>query len=184
MGTSFLFLAEGFEDMEAIAVVDILRRGGVDIRTVSISESRQVKSAHGVTVTADSVLAGLELNGAECLIFPGGMPGAQHLGDCKPLLDVMQRQYDEGRHIAAICAAPALVLGHLQVGYRLCVTCYPGFEKYLPADFEVSTDGVVADGKVITGKGPGFAVKFGLILLEHLRSAEVAKEVAAGMLCV
>ncbi|MDE6450728.1 MAG: DJ-1/PfpI family protein, partial [Odoribacter sp.] len=98
--------------------------------------------------------------------------------------NMMQRQYDEGRYVAASCAAPALVLGQLRCGRRLRITCYPGFEKYLPEDFEVSTDGVVVDGKVITGKGPGFAVQFGLVLLEHLRSPEVAKEVAAGMLCV
>ncbi len=159
MGKTFLFLAEGFEDIEAIAVVDVLRRGGVEVRTVSVSEHRQVKSAHGVTVTADLVLG-------------------------EPLLGMMQQQYDKGGYIAAICAAPALVFGHLQTRRRLCVTCYPGFEKYLPADFEILTDGVVADGRVITGKGPGFAVKFGLILLEHLRSAEVAQEVAAGMLCI
>ncbi len=184
MGKTFLFLAEGFEDIEAIAVVDVLRRGGVEVRTVSVSEHRQVKSAHGVTVTADLVLGDLEPEEAECLIYPGGMPGAQNLGDCQPLLSMMQQQYDQGGYIAAICAAPALVFGHLQTRRRLCVTCYPGFEKYLPADFEILTDGVAADGKVITGKGPGFAVKFGLILLEHLRSAEVAQEVAAGMLCI
>ena len=184
MGKTFLFLAEGFEDIEAIAVVDVLRRGGVEVRTVSVSEHRNGKSAHGVTVTADLVLGDLEPEEAECLIYPGGMPGAQNLGDCQPLLSMMQQQYDQGGYIAAICAAPALVFGHLQTRRRLCVTCYPGFEKYLPADFEILTDGVVADGKVITGKGPGFAVKFGLILLEHLRSAEVAQEVAAGMLCI
>ena len=83
--------------------------------------------------------------------------------------------------VAAICAAPALVLSHLKTNRKLRVTCYPGFEKYLP-DFEVVTDGVVVDGKMITGKGPGFAIPFGLAVLEQLRSAQVAGDVADGML--
>lgn len=182
MKKTFLFLAEGFEEMEAIAVVDVLRRGGVDVQTVSIGEQKQVKSSHGVIITADHTFGEVRSEKAECLICPGGMPGAQNLGDFTPLVEWMQQQYDEDRHIAAICAAPALVLRHLKPKGRIRLTCYPGFEKYLPADFEVSTEGVVTDGKVITGKGPGFAVKFGLTVLEQLRSAEVAKEVAVGML--
>lgn len=182
MKKTFLFLAEGFEEVEAIAVVDVLRRGGVELQTVAVGGQRQVKGAHGVPVTADLALEELTAEEAECLIFPGGMPGAQNLGDSRALLQLMQRHYDAGHCVAAICAAPALVLGQLQPARRLRVTCYPGFEKYFSADFDVSTDGVVVDRNVITGKGPGFAVKFGLTILKHLRSEEVAKEVAAGML--
>ena len=182
MKKTFLFLAEGFEEVEAVATVDVLRRGGVELQTVAVGGERQVKGAHGVPVIADLALDELVAEEAECLIFPGGMPGAQNLADHRALLELMQRHYDAGRCVAAICAAPALVLGRLRPGRRLRVTCYPGFEDSLPADFEVSTDGVVVDGNVITGKGPGFAVKFGLTILKHLRSEEVAKEVAAGML--
>lgn len=182
MKKSYLFLAEGFEELEAIAVVDVLRRGGIDVQTVAIGHGKQVSSAHGVVVEADLNVGEVESEEAECLIFPGGMPGAQNLANCKALIVMLQRQYDEGRHIAAICAAPALVLSQLKAEHKLHVTCYPGFETYLPQGFEVSADGVVIDGKVITAKGPGFAVRFGLAVLEQLRSAEVAKEVAAGML--
>jgi len=182
MKRTFLFLAEGFEEMEAIAVVDVLRRGGVDVQTVSISGEKQVKSSHGVTVWADQTLDEVKSEKAACLIFPGGMPGAQNLGDCKMLIELMQQQYDEGRYLAAICAAPGLVLGQLKPGRKLQLTCYPGFDKYLSSDFEASTDGVKVDGKVISGKGPGFALKFGLTILEQLRSAGVAEEVASGML--
>lgn len=182
MNKSFLFLAEGFEEMEAIAIVDVLRRGGVEVQTVSIKGQKEVKSSHGVMVVADCIFDEIGTEKAECLIFPGGMPGAQNLGECKALVELMQRQFDEGRHLAAICAAPALVLGHLKTGRKLRVTCYPGFEKYLSSEFDVSADEVVVDGKVISGKGPGFAVKFGLTVLEQLRSAGVAKEVASGML--
>lgn len=182
MKKTFLFLAEGFEEMEAIAVADVLRRGGVDLRTVAIGENSRVKGAHGIVITADHVFGDIESEEAECLIFPGGMPGAQHLGDCGPLIRRMQRQYEERGYIAAICAAPALVLGQLKTGRKVKLTCYPGFEKYLSSDFEVVTEGVVVDDKIITGKGPGFAVSFGLEVLGQLRSHEKAVEVAEGML--
>lgn len=181
MKTTYLFLAEGFEDIEALAVVDVLRRGGVEVRTVSVTENPEVRSAHGVTVRADMTLAGMDAAEAECLVFPGGMPGAANLAGCGALMERMQRHYEAGGTVAAICAAPALVLGRLKAGRRLRMTCYPGFEEHLP-EAEVTAEGVVVDGNVITGKGPGFAVAFGLKVLERLRSAETAREVAAGML--
>lgn len=181
MNVSYLFLAPGFEEIEAIAVVDVLRRGGVDVRTVSVGEGNEVTGAHQVTIRADLSLGQMQPEEAECLIFPGGMPGAQNLSECEKLMTILQYHYEQGRTIAAICAAPALVLSHLKTAKQLRVTCYPGFEKYLP-DFEVVADGVVVDGNVITGKGPGFAIRFGLTLLEQLRSPEKAREVAAGML--
>lgn len=167
--------------MEAIAVIDVLRRGGVELLTVAIGGRKEVKGAHGVTVTADRTLEEIKGEQAECLVFPGGLPGSQHLADCAPLIAMMQQQYDEGRYLAAICAAPALVLGKLNAR-PLRLTCYPGCEQALPTGIEVSSEPVVVDGKVISGKGPGFAVPFGLALLEQLRSKEVADEVAAGML--
>ncbi|MEG0795433.1 MAG: DJ-1/PfpI family protein [Odoribacter sp.] len=181
MKKSFLFLADGFEEMEAIAVIDVLRRGGVEIQTVSITSQREVKSAHGVTVLADCVFGEVSEEDVECLIFPGGMPGAQNLGHCKELMLLLQRQYDKGGYIAAICAAPAFVLSQLDVEKKLKLTCFPGFEKFLP-NAKVVSDGVVVDGQIITGKGPGFAVAFGLNILGKLRSSVVATEVAKGML--
>lgn len=181
MSVTYLFLAQGFEEVEAIAVVDVLRRGGVDVRTVSITDDHQVAGAHQVTVQTDLSLEQIQAEEAVCLIFPGGMPGAQNLSECEPLIRVLQQHFDRKKMVAAICAAPALILSRLKTTEKLRVTCYPGFEKYL-SDFDVVADGVVVDGKVITGKGPGFAVKFGLTVLEQLRSAEVAAEVAAGML--
>lgn len=181
MDKTYLFLADGFEDIEALAVVDILLRGGVDVQTVSITDSLEVVSAHGVTVKADTLLKKVLSDKAECLVFPGGMPGAEHLGNCKPLMEWMQRHYDANGLIAAICAAPALVLSQLNAGRRLKLTCYPGFEQSLP-QAEVLAEGVVVDGRIITGKGPGFAIPFGLGILRELRSAEIAGTVAAGML--
>lgn len=181
MNVSYLFLAPGFEEIEAIAVVDILRRGGVDVRTVSVGGGNEVTGAHQVTIRADVSLEQIRPEETECLIFPGGMPGAQHLSECEKLMTILQHHYDQERTVAAICAAPALVLSHLKTNRKLRVTCYPGFEKYVP-DFEVVADGVAVDGNVITGKGPGFAIQFGVTLLEQLRSSGKAKEVAAGML--
>lgn len=175
-------MAEGFEDIEAIAVVDVLRRGGIEVQTVSITNQKLVESAHGVMVTADRIFDEITMEEADCLICPGGLPGAQYLGDFQPLLELLQRQYEAGRYIAAICAAPALVLGKLNLGNKLQMTCYPGFEGELPNYFEVSSQGVVVDGKIITAKGPGFAIPFGLAVLEQLCSTEVAQQVATGML--
>lgn len=181
MKKTVLFLAEGFEELEAIAVVDVLRRAEIEVRTVSISDNPEVVGAHGVTLVADLVWNELEAGDTDCLIFPGGMPGALHLGSCEPLISLLQQHYDKGRPIAAICAAPAMVLSHLNAGRKLRLTCYPGFEKYLP-DAEVLPDGVVVDKGVISGKGPGFAVQFGLAIVEYLCPAGKAEEVAAGML--
>lgn len=181
MKKSFLFLANGFEEMEAIAVADILLRGGVELQTVSLASGLQVKGAHGIEVTADIPFGQLKEEEAECLIFPGGMPGAQNIADHREVIALLQRHYDKGLPVAAICAAPALVLSQLNAGRKLRLTCYPGFEKYL-SDAVVLPDAVVIDGSVITGKGPGFAVRFGMAVLEQIRSTEVVKEVAAGML--
>lgn len=181
MKKTFLFLANGFEEMEAVAVADVLLRGGVELQTVSLAGCLQVTGAHGIEVTADILFSQLREEEAECLIFPGGMPGAQNIAEHKEVIALLQRHYDKGLYVAAICAAPALVLSQLKVSRQLRLTCYPGFEKYLP-EANVLSDGVVVDDKVITGKGPGFAVQFGFTVLECLRSAEVAKEVAAGML--
>ena len=147
MNVSYLFLAPGFKEIEAIAVVDILRRGGVDVRTVSVGGGNEVTGAHQVTIRADVSLEQIRPEEAECLIFPGGMPGAQHLSECEKLMTILQHHYDQERTVAAICAAPALVLSHLKTNSKLRVTCCPGFEKYLP-DYEVVADGVVVDGKM------------------------------------
>ena len=177
----FLFLADGFEETEAIAVADVLLRGGIELYTVSISDNKVVKGAHGISVVADQLLSQIETEKAKCLVFPGGMPGAKNIAENKKVIELLQHHYDQNGWVAAICAAPALVLSQLKTDRKLQVTCYPGFEQYLPYA-TVLSDGVVVDGKVITGKGPGFAIEFGLTVLKHLVSPEMAKEVAAGML--
>ena len=182
MQKTYLFLANGFEEIEAISVVDVLRRGGVDVKTVSISTEKQVVGSHEIEITADLTLDEITTEEAECLIFPGGMPGSKHLGDCVVLMELLQKQYDKGGYIGAICAAPALVLGQLKLKSKLRLTCYPNLETYFSANFELSEDGLVVDGHVITAKGASYAITFALCLLEQLKSAEESKKVAEGML--
>lgn len=109
----FLFLADGFEEIEALGTIDVLRRGGAEVKTVSIYNRREVKGAHEVTVIADSLLKEIKGEEAEVLIFPGGMPGALNLSECEPLMEMLRRHFERQKPIAAICAAPALVLGKL-----------------------------------------------------------------------
>ena len=175
MKKSFLFLADGFEEVEALGTLDVLRRGGVEVYTVSVYDRKEVEGAHGVVVSADRLLREVNEADAEYMIFPGGMPGAQHLSESSVLMEML-------KPIAAICAAPALVLGKLPLDKSIRMTCYPGFEKFLPG-INVRQEGVVTDGNIITGRGPAYAFAFGLALLEHITgSQETAREVAEGML--
>ncbi len=175
MRKSFLFLADGFEEVEALGVVDVLRRGTIEVKTVSISDKKEVTGAHGVPVVADLLLSDVKEEEAEFLICPGGMPGAKNLGDCTALVQMIQKHFDKGGYVAAICAAPALVLSKIKMNKRYTMTCYPGFEEYLP-EAEMQPHGVVVDGNVITGEGPAYAFKFGLAILEQLTSKKWLKK--------
>ena len=173
------FLTDGFETVEALAVIDVLRRAKINVITVSITGDKLVESAQNIKVQADSLISEIKCEKDDVMFLPGG-PGHKAYVDCEALTDMLITHNNEGGRIAAICAAPS-VIGRLGMLKGKKATCFPGFEKYLP-DFEVVTDGVVVDGKMITGKGPGFAIPFGLAVLEQLRSAQVAGDVADGML--
>jgi len=181
MKKSFLFLADGFEEVEALGTLDVLRRGTIEVKTVSISDKREVTGTHGVPVVADLLLSEVKGEDAEFLICPGGMPGAKNLGDCAILVQWIQNHFDRGGFVAAICAAPALVLSKIKMDRKRQMTCYPGFEEYLQGA-NMQPLGVVVDGNLITGRGPAYAFKFGLAILEQLTSKKVAGDVAAGML--
>ncbi|MCD8265193.1 MAG: DJ-1/PfpI family protein [Tannerellaceae bacterium] len=180
MKKAFVFLAAGFEEMEAIGTIDILRRGGIDTVTVSISDSKEVIGAHGISVMADAVLTGTDLSGADALVLPGGMPGSTNLNNCEPLREVLASQYDNGKLVAAICAAP-LVLGGLGILEERRATCYPSFEDLLTGA-TVTGNAVEVDGNVITGRGPGLVMEFALALVTYLTGKEKADEVASGLL--
>lgn len=186
-----IFLANGFEDMEALATLDVLRRGALAVRTVSITADRGVLSSRGVPVQADVAFPEWEAEAAvaepagreDVMIFPGGMPGTRNLSSHGRLMALMQRHYTEGGTVAAICAAPGLVASQLPDIKGLRFTCFDGFEAepmakgacYVP-------EGVVVDGRLITGRGAGWAVPFGLAILEYLRGPAAVARVKAGLM--
>jgi 4-methyl-5(b-hydroxyethyl)-thiazole monophosphate biosynthesis len=176
----FVFLADGFEETEAIATIDVLRRGGVETVSVSVSGTNSVTGAHQMKVTADRIFSETDFSDGAMLVLPGGMPGAKHLNEHAGLKTLLKEYADRGKKIAAICAAP-LVLGGLNLLQGKRATVYPGYESSLKGA-TVETCPVVKDGNIITGKGPGFALQFGLALVEALQGKEKANEVANGLL--
>ena len=179
--TSYLFLADGFEEIEALATVDILRRAGIDVKTVSIKETREVKGAHGVTVSADLVYDEMAYAPAEWLILPGGMPGASNLAAHERLCDKLHDHNAKGGKIAAICASPGVVLGPLGIMRGKAGVCYPGFETLMQG-CNVQSTLVAVDDNVVTGSSPAAAMPFALAIVEIAKGAEVADSVAQGML--
>lgn len=180
---NFLFLADGFEEIEALSTVDILRRAGMEVHTVSIKHDHTVTGAHGVTVTADLTFKEADFSGADWLILPGGMPGASNLHDFSALNDLLKVHSGKGR-IAAICAAPAVVLAPLGLLDGRDATCYPGFDDALKAGGAHHKDArVVVDGNIVTANGPSSATKFALEIVRLTISDQTADQVAAGMLC-
>ncbi len=179
---SFLFLAEGFEEIEALSAVDVMRRAGINVKTVSITRALQVKGAHGITVNADVLYDNTLFKNAKWLVLPGGMPGATNLYEFAPLQGLLRRQAEspEGK-IAAICAAPAVVLGQLGLLKGRHATCYPGFEGMLEGAI-VENAPVVVDDKFVLGNGPANALLWALNIVKEDKGLAVAEEVANGML--
>ena len=177
----YVFLADGFEDIEALIPVDVLRRGGVEVVTVSINDDMPIAtSAHGVPVMADAMIADCDFSDADLLLLPGGMPGAQNLYDNKTVCRAVVDQLAEGRRVAAICAAPAVVLGQLGLLDGKRATCYPGFEQLLDgAKYTAAL--CTVDGQITTGEGPAAALPFAYELLSQLMGEKVSHEVADGM---
>ena len=176
----YVFLATGFEDIEAIAPVDIMRRAGLEVQTVSITSERTVTSAHGVGIVADILFQDVDFQKAEMLVLPGGMPGATNLDACKPLTEAIVRHHKAGGPIAAICAAP-LVFGHLGVLEGKQATCYPGFETELRgADYTAAI--VQQDGNIITGKGPGAASELGYTIVDFFLGEGASLPLRQGMI--
>ncbi len=174
----YVFLAPGFEEIEAISTIDILRRCGLFVVTVSITEEKEVCGSHGIPVLADALLSGIDPEKGEAFVLPGGMPGSDNLQNSAALKAMMQKADRDGKIVAAICAAPK-VLGAfgLLEGHR--ATCYPGFEdELLGATFV--TDRAVRDENVITSRGAGTAADFGFLIAEAL--GKDAEKVRTSML--
>lgn len=184
-----IFLADGFEDMEAISTRDILVRGGVDVETVTLRDDDPfVTSSHGITVVADLDRTCFAASGGasreDVMIFPGGMPGSKTLSEDKELMALMVEHYKAGGTVAAICAAPGLVASQLPGLSGKMFTCFEGFQGSMEAQGAVycPVKGTVTDGRLITGRGAGYAVEFGLAILEYLKGPEVAAKVKAGVM--
>ena len=190
MKGAYIFFANGFEETEALAPIDVLRRGGVDIRIVSIYDDRTVTGTHRIPLIADmsfpEFLEEVRLEGTtagDIMVFPGGMPGSTNLAACDRLMELMLDHYAAGGSVAAICAAPSVVLSKLPGLAGKTMTCYDGFEPVLlEKGVKHTKEGVATDGNIITGRGAGHAVAFGLAILAHLKGKETADKVAASIM--
>lgn len=170
-----IFLAEGFEEVEALTQVDLLRRAGAEVTMVSISGAREVAGSHGIVVMADQVFTETDFSDMDLLVLPGGMPGTLHLKECAPLLALLKDFHEKGKKLAAICAAPT-VLGAAGLLKGKKAACYPGCEDGL-IGAEVLTDRVVVDGNITTSRGVGTAIPFALSLIAQLYGQEKAEEI-------
>lgn len=171
-----VFFAEGYEEIEALTVVDLLRRAEIEVKMVSVTGSRQVTGSHGITVQMDALLEEIDFAVTDMLVLPGGMPGTLGLEACMPLMEQVKAFFAEGKPIAAICAAPT-IFGHLGLLNGQPACCYPGMEGELEGAM-VIRESVARGDKVITSRGMGTAIDFGLAIIELLQSSEAAKAMA------
>lgn len=176
----YVFLAEGFEEMEALAPIDLLRRVGVEVTTVGVG-GKLIKGAHGVGFTADSDGEGLDFSDVDCVVLPGGMPGTTNL-DASPMVEAcLMKAAEKNALIAAICAAPS-VLGHKGLLKGKKATCFPGFEEDLLGALHTGAP-VEKDGNIITARGAGVALDFALALVAELKDETAAKELRESLQC-
>lgn len=180
MKTVYVFLADGFEEVEALTPIDVLRRAGLQVVTVSVMESQLVMGAHGVPVMADALFADIDPTGADMLLLPGGMPGAANLDAHPGLSELILAYAAQDKPLAAICAAP-LVYGNRGLLSGKKATCYPGFENYLQGA-EYTGALVEQDGTFITAKGPGAAMDFAFAIVEQFCGPEKVQELKQGMM--
>ena len=180
MAKVYEFLATGFEDIEALIPLDIMRRAGVDFKTVSITGDLYVESAHGVSIKADMLIEDADMSDADLIMLPGGLPGATNLNAHNGVKKAIIEQKARGKMIGAICAAP-MVLGGIGLLQGRRATCYPGFEKYLEGA-EYTHELCTVDGNITTGEGPAAALPYAYTLLAALTDRQTADQVAEGMM--
>ncbi len=170
-----VFTADGFEEIEGLTVVDLLRRAGIQVLMVSISDGLAVKGSHNIELKADIFFDDVDYEDVDMLVLPGGMPGTLHLGEHEGLCTLLQEFYKKGKQVAAICAAPS-VLGKLGILEGRKAVCYPGFEEKLTGA-SVEYGEVAHDGNVTTSRGLGTAIPFSLELISLLLGEEKAEEI-------
>lgn len=180
MAEVYLFLADGFEEIEGLTVVDLLRRADIEITTVSITEKKEITGAHNITVIADRMFEDGTLSDADMLVLPGGMPGTKYLMAHEGLKNLLSEYNAAGKSLAAICAAPS-VLGANGFLKGKKAVCFPGFEDKLEGAAVCMKERVVTDGNIITSRGFGTAIEFALAIITKLRGAELADRLAHGI---
>lgn len=173
-------LAEGFEEIEAVTIIDVLRRAGLDVVTVSVTGNRRVIGAHNIEMKADILFEEVDYSKGKMIILPGGMPGAKNLNEHEGLKSQIIEYQANEKYLAAICAAP-LVLGNLGILNGKKAVCYPGFETYLRGAKVLSVPYIV-DNKIITGRGIGAALQFSLEIVRILKGSESAEQLRKAML--
>lgn len=176
----YLFLADGFEELEAITIIDIIRRSNIEITTVSIGKELMVNSAHGVSIKADKLFENVDFSDAKGIILPGGALGTTNLENHEGLKKLILELNQDNKFIMAICAAPS-VLGKYGVLNNKKATCYPGFESELKGA-NIQTDKVVVDGNLITSRGPGTAIDFALKIVEIFDSKATVSNLKDSMI--
>jgi len=179
----YMFLADGFEEIEAITPLDILRRADISVTTVALTpEFRAVVGAHGVGMLADAHFSEVEIFDTEMIILPGGAVGTDNLNASEWVKSCIRAAADSGAYIAAICAAPS-ILGSMNLLGGVCATCFPGYEQELVGAV-ISDKSVAADGRMITAKAAGAAAEFGFALVAALKDAQTAAEIREKMFYV
>jgi len=173
-------IADGIEEIEAVCIIDVLRRAGAEVTVASV-DKLQVTASRGVKLAADKLISQCAGETYDLIALPGGMPGAEHLRDCKELETMLKKQSKENRLFAAICASPAVVLLHHGLLGQHRATCHPNFVERL-SNTEAVESRVVVDGNLVTSRGPGTALEFALTLVELLFGKEKAVQTAAPML--
>ena len=176
----YVHLAEGFEEVEALTVVDVLRRAEADVKTVSVTGSRMVTGTHGITVEADLLFEDADYDKCEMIVLPGGLPGSTNLQAHEGLTANIRAFASAGKKLAAICAAP-MVFGSCGILDGKKATIYPGMEEYLTGA-EPTGEAATVDGNIITGQGPALAMEFALAIAENVKGKETADAVAEDLL--
>lgn len=171
----YLFLADGFEEIEALTPVDMLRRAGIDVTTVSINDTLYVKGAHSITVQADKTKDQISFENIDAVILPGGLPGADNLRFDTTVQAFIDKAYEQNKLVCAICAAPR-ILGEKGILENRDATCFPGFESYLKGA-RCTDAGCVVSGNVITAKSMGKAVEFSTEIIAKLKNRETAEKI-------
>lgn len=173
-------VADGTEELEAVAIIDVLRRAGAVVTVASVSGNRQITASRGVVIVAEALIEDCAKRDFDLVVLPGGIPGAEHLRDSVDLIRLLKRQRDKEGLYAAICASPAVVLEYHGLLEGRQATCHPGFVDHLSARDQIESR-VVIDGNCLTSRGPGTAVEFALALVERLYGRDKRDEVAIPM---